>query len=615
MSHDWSRTLPALLDTMEEAVFIHDASHTVVYVNKAFERIVGVEDPVGAKCHDLLGCPLKNSPATCIPVRHAADGLARRIDDMTIFPPSGRKIVNYSVTPLDDGGGMVVMEDVTDLRERQRILELERRLFQAGPVAVFLWKNAERWPVERVSENVEAIFGHPPEAFIANTVAYADLIHRDDLARVGEEVAKAVADRVERFEHRPYRVVRPDGTIRWLLAVTNLICDETGRVTHFHGCIIDITPYRETDAENERLSTAIEQAGDMVIITDTTGNTVYANPAFTRITGYASEELLGQNPRLLKSGQMDERHYAILWETLAAGESWSGRFVNRKKDGSFIEVAATISPVKNDAGEVINYVSVEQDITYQNALERAREYFTAVSSHELRTPLSQLKLAQTLIADPAISLDADPKRRSMVVAALARAYADFERIVSSTGLLTRLSIRSADPDYQELPPFATLIGAYEAARRRADDEGRQVVMSIDVSALPDSIRVLGDQDMLTAAFEEILSNAVKYTPDGGRVALIAEREGAEAVRVVITDEGIGIAAEQIASLFEPYFSPERPENHSTGRFKFQGGGLGLGLTLVRLVVDYHRGKVSVDSAGTGAGCRVTVRLPQPGVKL
>ncbi len=129
------------------------------------------------------------------------------------------------------------------------------------------------------------------------------------------------------------------------------------------GYTIDITERKRADAERERLMRAIEQTGETVLITDARGAIVYVNPAFTRVTGYAREEVLGRNPRLLRSGRHDAGFYRQLWETVLDGRTWSGQMVNKRKDGTLFTEQATLSPVRDSAGAIVNIVAVKRDIT------------------------------------------------------------------------------------------------------------------------------------------------------------------------------------------------------------------------------------------------------------
>ncbi|MDX2474449.1 MAG: PAS domain S-box protein, partial [Candidatus Krumholzibacteria bacterium] len=133
---------------------------------------------------------------------------------------------------------------------------------------------------------------------------------------------------------------------------------------------MDLTPTRQIQDLNARLVTAIEQTGDSVIVTDPDGNVLYCNPAFEKVSGYTSDEVMGQNLRLLKSGHHEDAFYKALWDTINQGTVWVGNFINRRKDGSVLEEEASISPVMNDNGEIISFVSVKRDVTLHNDMER-----------------------------------------------------------------------------------------------------------------------------------------------------------------------------------------------------------------------------------------------------
>ncbi len=135
----------------------------------------------------------------------------------------------------------------------------------------------------------------------------------------------------------------------------------------------DITERKRAEAENLLLATAIEQAAETVVITDRDAKIQYANPAFTRTTGYTRDEALGQNPRILKSGQQDARFYRELWATLTAGKLWRGEFTNRRKDGTLYMEEATIAPVRNASGEITDYIAIKSDITERKQAEKALE--------------------------------------------------------------------------------------------------------------------------------------------------------------------------------------------------------------------------------------------------
>jgi two-component system sensor histidine kinase/response regulator len=134
----------------------------------------------------------------------------------------------------------------------------------------------------------------------------------------------------------------------------------------------------ETKAEKARLGAAVEQAADGIVITDTRGNIQYANPGFTRLTGYSAGEALGKNPRILKSGRQDASYYENLWKTVLAGQVWHGQLINRRKDGTLYSEEMTVTPVRDSAGAVTNFIAIKQDITERRRAEEARAFLASI---------------------------------------------------------------------------------------------------------------------------------------------------------------------------------------------------------------------------------------------
>jgi PAS domain S-box-containing protein len=164
------------------------------------------------------------------------------------------------------------------------------------------------------------------------------------------------------FQHR-----RADGSIRDVEVFSSRI-QVKGKL-YLHSIVHDITEQKRMQAERERLMAAIQQLGEIVLITDVSGKILFANQAFETITGFLREEAIGQTPRILKSGIQDEAFYKELWQTITGGRTWKGRFVNRKKDGKLYTESATISPVKDASGRITHYVAVKRDITERLELE------------------------------------------------------------------------------------------------------------------------------------------------------------------------------------------------------------------------------------------------------
>ncbi len=367
----------------------------------------------------------------------------------------------------------------------------------------------------------------------------------------------------------------------------------------------EVEERRRAEKELLRLATAVEGVSEVILITDDGGSIQYANQAFENITGYSRREALGMDAWGLESGHNGD--IREIRAVLSSGKSWSGQLVGHKKDGVRFDELVTISPIMDASGKIINLVMVKRDMTSESLLHKVREYFTLITAHELRTPLTKLELLKSLIETRrGGSLGADDIE--MALAAMNDSCGALKGITEATALIADLHRPRQTKDFTKVYlqiEFNAVIGITENMLRH---EKRDVRLSADLNALPRDLTIRGNPNMVSKMFDNILSNAVKYTPDGKSVRVKAALDGGFAV-VEVSDEGIGIPGDRKQAIFEPYYSLEDASHHTTGRYKFMGGGLGLGLTVSRLIMEFHGGTLTVDSPGENMGTNVTMRFP------
>ncbi|MFZ5586082.1 MAG: PAS domain S-box protein [Thermodesulfobacteriota bacterium] len=200
-----------------------------------------------------------------------------------------------------------------------------------------------------------------------------DFIHPDD-----RELARQRARRIlagERLAQQEYRILVRDGSVRVGL-VKSAPMHHQGRVAGLRCTVTDITGRKRAEEELRKLSQAVEQSPASVVITNLDGDIEYVNPKFSEVTGYSQAEALGQNPRILKSGQMDPAVYQQMWAALAGGGEWRGELLNRRRDGELYWEYASISAIKNLQGETTHFLAVKEDMTQRKKAEEAarREY-------------------------------------------------------------------------------------------------------------------------------------------------------------------------------------------------------------------------------------------------
>jgi PAS domain S-box-containing protein len=296
-----------------------------------------------------------------------------RYDDLPLETSDGRRInVEFVSNAYNVDGHRVVQCNIRDITERKRaeVALQAAQLFlteivNALPVRVF-WKD----------KNLVYLGCNTVFARDAGIAGPEDIIGKDDRQMVWREQAEAFRsdDREVIMSGQSKLLIEeskttPEGKTITVLASKIPLCDAKGEIIGMIGTYMDITARKRVQESQTRLAMAVEQATESVVITDTGGTILYANPAFEKTSGYTRAEALGQNPRILKSGKQDDDFYVQMWESLRRGETWSGHFINRRKNGTLFEEDASISPVRDAADKVVNYVAVKRDVTHEVQLE------------------------------------------------------------------------------------------------------------------------------------------------------------------------------------------------------------------------------------------------------
>ena len=367
------------------------------------------------------------------------------------------------------------------------------------------------------------------------------------------------------------------------------------------------------EEERARLSLAVEQAAEAIVVTDPEGSIAYVNPAFETVTGYRRDEVLGQNPRILKSGKQDAQFYRTLWETLRRGDAWTGRFINRRKEGTLYEAEAVISPVRDGAGRIVNFVAVQRDITRERQLEeqvRQSQRIEAVGrlaggvAHDFNNLLTIISGYGDLLLE---RLGPEHPQRSHVNEI--RKAAD--RAASLTRQLLAFSRRQVlTPQVIDLNFVVTNL--HNMLRRLIGED-------IELVSAPGAQlgRVKVDPGQIEQVILNLVVNARDAMPQGGKitietanVTLDADYAGAHFpikagpyVMLAVSDTGCGMAPEIQAHIFEPFFTT-----------KEQGKGTGLGLAMVYGIVKQSGGYIWVYSE-VGQGTTLKIHLPRVEEKL
>jgi PAS domain S-box-containing protein len=363
-----------LFETAQDGILILDAgTGQVVDANPFMKKLLGYsqEEFLGRKLWEIG--PFKGAAASKIAFAELQHADRIRYEGLPLETKDGRLIeVEFISNAYLMDQKRLIQCNIRDLTERKRA-EVELR-----------WKTALL--EAQMNSSLDGILVVDDQARkILQNQRMSDLwkipsqltANMDDAMQL-EFVAKQTkyprqfADKVAHLYSHPDEISRDevemiDGTMldRYSAPVRDQAGKHFGRIWSFR----DITERKRMQASYDRLALAVEQAAETVVITDTEGIILYANPAFEKSTGYARAEALGQNPRILKSGKQDDDFYVQMWESLRRGETWSGHFINRRKNGTLFEEDASISPVRDAADKVVNYVAVKRDVTHEVQLE------------------------------------------------------------------------------------------------------------------------------------------------------------------------------------------------------------------------------------------------------
>ncbi|MFW6303428.1 MAG: PAS domain S-box protein [Candidatus Sumerlaeota bacterium] len=384
--------------------------------------------------------------------------------------------------------------------------------------------------------------------------------------------------------------------------VTASTCpDLDGRIMVFTR---DISKRLRTEDDRKRLMAAIEQLTEIVMVTDAQARLEYVNPAFESITGYSASEVMGRNPRFLKSGEQSQEFYAEMWETLSSGSTWKGTMVNRARNGSFYTEEATISPVLDSDGHIVHYVAVKHNITHQLEIESQLRHtqrqdaigqLTAGVAHDFNN------LLQVINGHAGMILDMMNERSDwkINVEEIAHAGDRASRLVEQLLAFSRNRVlKSEDLDIN------TVISDFLKLLHRVI--GENVILNFDPAPSPWMIHA--DRGMIEQVLVNLCVNARDAMPDGGQIVINTSNVKVSAdfckqheeiqpgsyVVMRVSDNGQGMAQEVRESALQPFFTTKEP-----------GKGTGLGLSTVYGIMRQHEGTLHIESTpgeGTDVAC-------------
>jgi len=432
-----------------------------------------------------------------------------------------------------------------------------------------------------------------------------DIVHPLDRELVKERGRRRIKRQSVPNSYK-FRLLTKDGETRWI--------DYSAGYLQFEGedagigSIHDVTKEKQAIEEIKLLSTVVSQSPLSVMITDLEAKIEYVNDSFTRITGYKFQEVFKQNPSILQSDKTSRRVYDTLWDTLLKGKTWRGEFINKRKNGEIYYEYAVIAPIKDDRGETRRYIGMKEDITPRKRLEnelrvakvkaedanRLKSAFLANISHELRTPLNGILGFSELIQE-LDDVESIQEMSRYINESGQRLLRTLDMIIA----ISRLDSGTYEIKKEGVDVIAEFHNIYTKKLSFAHEKNLE--MTFD-SAF-DRFDLVGDRTIISAALEEIVDNAIKFT-NKGSVELRAgktTKDDKEYIYFEIKDTGIGILKENRKAIFEDF----QQASSGYGR-KYEGNGLGL--SLAKKYVELIGGFLKLKST-VGIGSVFTVYLP------
>jgi len=458
------------------------------------------------------------------------------------------------------------------------------------------------------NQSAERIFGYTAEEIVGKSIT---LLFPPDRLREEPEILQRI-QRGERLDHFQTVRIRKDGTPITVSVTISPIHDGKGKVVGASKVARDIS---QSALLEGRFSAIVASSDDAIVSKDLSGVVQSWNPAAERMFGYAANEMIGKPITVLFPPDRINEEPKIL-EQIRRGERVDHfETVRIRKDGTLLDVSVTISPVKDAGGTVIGVSKVARDISGIKRLLRDKEEllelekaaraeaervsqikdeFLATLSHELRTPMTAILGWANVLSSRGPASAEELRQGLQAIERNARAQA---QLIDELLDMSRIINGKLRLDVQPVDLRAVIFDATESVRPAADAKGIRLTTVLDPKAGP----ITGDPNRLQQILWNLLSNAIKFTSRGGRVQIFLRRISSH-VEISVADSGQGISAEFLPQLFTRFSQADT----SLAR---QHGGLGLGLALVKSLVDMHGGSIKASSPGVDQGSTFTVALP------
>jgi PAS domain S-box-containing protein len=602
-------------------VITTDTEGRINYLNRVAESLTGWSHA------EAFGKPLESvfkivNEATRLPVENPAiralrEGVVVGLANHTVLidKQGNEKPIDDSAAPIRDevgkiSGSVLIFRDVT----AQRLAERERagQLITARTLASIVESSDDAiisksldGIIQSWNAAAERLFGFTSEESIGKHISL--VIPADRIAEEDQIIAKLKAG--ERIDHFETERVRSDGERIFVSLTISPIKDEFGKVVGASKIVRDVTQQRRAERDRQRFVTVIENSTDFIGICDLDGIPFFVNQAGLEMVGLDTVE---QARRVsVADFFFPEDQVRILNEFFpAVTQNGHGEVEVRFrhfKTGEARWMAYKVFTLTDAADQPVAYATVSQDVTRRKHLEddlrqlaadlseadRRKNEFMATLAHELRSPLAPMSNMVEVLK----RADGDPETLARARDTIERQLGQMVRLVDDLLDVNRITHDRLELRKTEVELATVIQQAIEAARPLIDSDAHN--LRVTLPAQP--VYLYADPARLAQVFGNLLNNSSRYTRPGGTISIAAEQRNGEVV-VIVKDTGAGIPQDKLATVFDMYTQVDR----SPERLQ---GGLGIGLTLVKRLVEMHGGSVVAKSAGENRGSEFEVRLP------
>ena len=598
-------------DRVLPPVFIIDLTGALLYANASCEEHFGAVASAEAATGPCYSRLINHALEAREQFLRGEEQVERQV---AIDVGSARRLYRVTYVPLRDEGGDFIavsglVEDRTQLVKALDVAVKTKSRFSdvLRSISDWVWECDAALRVTFLSDRATAVLGHLAQDLVGRPLS---AILRCTTPGAIEGLPAEIRDMLP-FRNVVVEILDLNGqTRRNLLSGVPVFEEDTGRFQGYRGTGADVTAHYEAAAQLTKLSQAIDQSPIAVMITDTAGRIEYVNSKYVELTGYTAQEVTGKKTIDVEAGETATGEIENVLHTLRDGGIWRGELEQRRKDGTPYWAAASISPIRGPDGAVSHFLAIKEDISQRKRMEReivtarnqaqaasrSKSQFLANMSHELRTPLNAIIGFSEIIRDKALGGDIDERYAGYAedinisgrhLLDLVNEILDLSKIEAG-----HFTISPESVDLQDVCRGMIRVMTLEAQKRSLD-------LRVDLS--PDLPPLMADLRGLKKIILNLLSNALKFTPEGGQVTLRAARSEDGGVSIAVSDTGVGIPEDQIERVMLPF---EQIDN----QYSRSGGGTGLGLALISGLTDLHGGRVHIDSR-VGEGTTVIVSFP------